>query len=109
MIETASQSRSTSSSWWLEKSTAAPAWRAPASTAARASTADRIEAGERLVQDQHVRLVHQRGGQLDALLVAQRQRLDAVVTPLGDARAARVQRSAAAAASPALAPCSRAR
>ncbi len=46
----------------------------------------RIEAGEGLVEDQDVRLVHQRGGQLDALLVSQRQRLDAVVTPVGDAQ-----------------------
>ena len=47
--------------------------------------ADRIQAGERLVQDEHLGVVHQRGGQLDALLVAQGQLLDRVVAALGDA------------------------
>jgi hypothetical protein len=38
---------------------------------------DRIEAGERLVEHQQLRPMHQRGGELHALLVAERQRLDA--------------------------------
>ena len=70
---------------------------------------DRVEAGERLVEDQRVRLVHQRGRDLDALLVAQRQLLQrssarsAMPEPVEQAR--RCSRRAVAAASP----CSRPR
>ena len=37
---------------------------------------DRVETGERLVEDEQVGLVHERGGELDALLVAVRELLD---------------------------------
>ena len=47
--------------------------------------ADRIQPGERLVQDEHLGVVHQRGGELDPLLVAEGQLLDRVVAALGDA------------------------
>jgi hypothetical protein len=47
--------------------------------------ADGVQAGERLVEHEQLRVVHERGGELDALLVAQRQRLHAVARPLGEA------------------------
>jgi hypothetical protein len=47
--------------------------------------ADRVEAGEGLVEHQDVRRVHQRGGELHALLVAERERLHAVTGPVGQA------------------------
>jgi hypothetical protein len=46
---------------------------------------DRVQARERLVQHQQVRLVHQGGDQLDPLLVAVRQRVQAVCGPIGQA------------------------
>src|SRR5690606_36925655 len=45
---------------------------------------DRVETGERLVEDEHLGVVHERDGQLDALLVAQREVLDVVPYPLGE-------------------------
>ena len=45
----------------------------------------RVEAGERLVEDQRDRGGHDRRGDLDALLVAQRERLEGVVRALGEA------------------------
>ena len=53
MMPTGSHSRSTSSSWWLENSTAAPRVDACSrSTSAHHVDADRVEAGERLVEHQ---------------------------------------------------------
>ena len=46
---------------------------------------DRIEPRERLVEHEQVGLVHERRGQLHALLVAERERLDTIVRALGHA------------------------
>ena len=43
--------------------------------------ADRVEPGERLVQDEQIRIVDQRGRQLHALLVAVREGLELVALP----------------------------
>ena len=43
---------------------------------------NRVEPRKRLVEDQHVGLVHERRRELDALLVAERERIDAVLPPL---------------------------
>ena len=48
---------------------------------------DRVEPGERLVEDEHLRPADQRRRQLHPLLVAERQLLDPVAAPLGDAEA----------------------
>src|SRR5690606_35858395 len=45
---------------------------------------DGVEAGERLVQDEHLGVVDERGGELDPLLVAQRELLDVVRAARGD-------------------------
>ena len=45
---------------------------------------DRVETGERLVEHEQVGLVDQGGDQLDALLVAVRQGVDAVPGPVGE-------------------------
>ena len=45
---------------------------------------DRIEAGERLVEDQQIRVVHERDGELHALLVPARQGLHLVVRPVAE-------------------------
>ena len=47
--------------------------------------ADGVEPAERLVEDEGDRVVDERGGELDALLVAERELLHAVVGPVGDA------------------------
>ena len=52
---------------------------------ARALDGGRVEAGERLVEHQHVRAVHQRGGELDALLVAEAELLYRVAAPVAQA------------------------
>ena len=46
---------------------------------------DRVEPGERLVEHEQLGLVDERRDQLDALLVAVRQRVEAVVRPIGEA------------------------
>ena len=43
-----------------------------------------VQARERLVEDEHLRVVHQRGGDLRALLIAERQRLDVVAQALAE-------------------------
>ena len=47
--------------------------------------ADRVETGERLVEHEQLRVVGQRVGQLDALLVAVRQLLELRLRPVGEA------------------------
>ena len=47
---------------------------------------DRVEAGERLVEDEQLRVVDERRAQLDALLVAVRQRLELVPLAVGQAQ-----------------------
>ena len=49
--------------------------------------ADRVEAGKRLVQDEDIGIVHERSGELDALLVAQRQLLHTLPGAVGDPQA----------------------
>src|SRR4051794_26925116 len=49
--------------------------------------ADRVQPGEGLVEDEHLGAADQRGGELDALLVAQRELLDRVPTAGGEAEA----------------------
>jgi hypothetical protein len=46
--------------------------------------AGRVEAGQRLVEDEEVRVVHEGGGQLDTLLVAEGERLDLAPRAVGD-------------------------
>ncbi len=54
---------------------------------------DRVEPGERLVEDEHVRSEDEGGGQLDALLVAQAERLELGVAPVGEAEAVQPARA----------------
>ena len=109
MIATSSHSRSTSSSWWQEKTTGHARVRALAQHAAHDVDADRVEAGERLVEHEHLRVVDERDAELDALLVAERERLDAVAGALVSPSRS-IQRSAAAVGGRAAAsPCRRAK
>ena len=55
MIATASHSRSTSSSWWQENTTGTPVAAYSAQHAAQHVDADRVEAGERLVEHEQLR------------------------------------------------------
>ena len=57
---------------------------------------DRVEAGERLVEDQHVGLVDEGADQLDALLVAERQVLEVAARPVGEVEALEPRLGAAA-------------
>ena len=95
IITTDSQSRSTSSSWWLENTTGAPA-SACRRRISEDVDADRVQTRERLVQHEHLRPVHERGRELDALLVAERERLGAVAGSIGDAEARSSDRPASA-------------
>ena len=47
--------------------------------------ADRVQAGERLVEHQQLRVVDERRRELDALLVAERERLGPVAGSVGNA------------------------
>jgi hypothetical protein len=48
---------------------------------------DRVEPGERLVEDEQLRIVDERGTELDALLVAVRQLLQLCLRPIGEPEA----------------------
>ena len=85
MIATASHRRSTSSSWWLEKTTGTPVRAQVEQHLGEHVDADGVEAGERLVEHQQLGVVDQRGRELHALLVAERELLDAVAGALGEA------------------------
>ena len=80
-----SQSRSTRSSWWLENSTGTPDAACVAQQVDHRVDGERVEAAERLVEHQGGRVVDQRRGDLHPLLVAERQRLDAVARALAEA------------------------
>ena len=66
--------------------------------------ADRIEPRERLVEHEQLRPVHERDAELDPLLVAERERLDAVARAVGEPEPLEPV-SAAAAASARGRPC----
>ena len=83
-IATDSHSRSTSSSWCEENTTGTPSSASPLQHAAQHVDADRVEAGERLVEHEQLGAVHERRAELHALLVAERQRLDAIAGTVGD-------------------------
>ena len=108
-MPTESQSRSTRSSWWLEKTTGTPRAALLEQRLGEGVDADRVEAGERLVEDEHLGPADQRGGELDALLVAQRQLLHRVAAALAQAEPARPTRRRRARPRPASRPCSRAK
>ena len=67
--------------------TGTPASACSRSTSAHDVDGDRVEPGERLVEDEHVGPEDERGGQLDPLLVAQAERLELGVAPVGEAEA----------------------
>ena len=46
---------------------------------------DRVESAERLVQDEQLRVVHERGSELHSLLVAERERVELVVDAVTEA------------------------
>ena len=77
-MPTRSQSRSTRSSWWEEKTAGAPAAQRSRRTSRHHVDGDRVEPGERLVEHEHVGVVHQRRGELHALLVAEAEPLHLV-------------------------------
>jgi hypothetical protein len=83
MMTRSSHSRSTTSSWCEENSTAALRG-ALGEDAGDDVDGERIEARERLVEDQHLGVVHERGGDLRALLIAERERLDVVAEALAE-------------------------
>ena len=71
--------------------------------------ADRVETRERLVEDEDVGLVHERGGELHALLVPERQALDPVLRRDRPRRGSRGSPGRGSARLPGSTPCSRAR
>ena len=85
MITTSSQTSSTRSSWWLREDDADAGRGALADDLGHRRDADRVEAGERLVEDEQLRVVDERRRQLDPLLVAVRQLLELRLRPVGEA------------------------
>ena len=75
-ITTCSHSEPTRSSWWLDKQHDASLAGQLAQQPGQVVDADRVEPGERLVEDQQGGVVDQRDRQLGPLLVAVRERLD---------------------------------
>ena len=86
MIATSRHRRSTRSSWWLREDHRHARLGPLGEHAAHHVDADRIEPGERLVEDQQLGVVHEGDAELDALLVAERERLHLVAGPLGSAQ-----------------------
>ncbi len=85
MMPTRSHSRSTSSSSWLEEDDRHTRVRPLAEDAGHHVDGDRIQAGERLVEHEHIGPEDEGRGQLDPLLVAQAQGLQFGVAPVGEA------------------------
>ena len=70
MIAIAPASASTTSIWWVEKIRVRPRAASSRKAAPQERDVDRIEAGERLVHQHHLRIVEDRRDELDLLLVA---------------------------------------
>ena len=70
MIVTESQRSSTRSSWWLENRTQQPDLSLLGEHACDRVDSRRVQPGQRLIEDEQLRVVHQRGRELDTLLVA---------------------------------------
>ena len=85
MTTTSSTDCATSASTWLETSTARAVRGLLAQQAAQPADARRVEAVGRLVEDQHLGVAEQRGGDGQALAHAQRVALDAAVGGVGEA------------------------
>ena len=83
MMTTSSQMSSTRSSWWLENNTVDAVAGDLGEQLGQGGDGERVESGERLVEDEQLWLVDQRGDQLDALLVAVRQGVEPVPRPVG--------------------------
>ena len=69
-IATDSHSASAASIWWVEKTIVRPSVAQLHERLAQEGEVDRVEAGERLVHEQHLRVVEDRRDELDLLLVA---------------------------------------
>ena len=79
MIATRPHSWSASSRYWVVRKTVVPAALIRRTSSQMVMPAGRVEAGRRLVEEQHRRLVDQRGGQVEASLHAARVALDRAV------------------------------
>ena len=86
-IATDSHIASASSIWWVEKTDRAAPVAQLEERLAQEREVDRIEARERLVHEQDLGLVEDRGDELDLLLVALRELLGSPVRVFGDAEA----------------------
>ena len=78
----------------------------PAQHAAEDVDADRVEPGERLVEHEQLGSVHERDAELDPLLVAERERLDAVPGALAEPEPLEPVVGGRARRRPAVRPCS---
>ena len=92
MTTTSSTDCATSASRWLETSTARPFGRLLAQQPAHPADAGRVEAVRRLVEDQHLRVAEQRGGDRQPLAHAHRVALHAAVGGVGRGRRRRAPR-----------------
>ena len=78
-IATDSHSASAASIWWVEKMSVRPRSRSSSERLAQEDEVDRVEPGERLVHQQDLGVVQDRGDELDLLLVALGQLLGAAL------------------------------
>ena len=90
-----SHSRSTVSIWWLERTSVLPWRRRSTNTSRIRLTAHRVEAGERLVEDQHLGVVEDGGDELRLLLHALAELVELAVAPRREAHALQPRRQAA--------------
>ena len=84
MIATDSQSASAASIWWVEKTSVRPSSRSSRNASRRIDEVDRVQPRERLVHQEDLRPVQDRGDELDLLLVALRELLGAAAGQLRD-------------------------
>ena len=87
MIPTRSASWSASSRYWVVRKTVVPSSFRRRTSSQIAWRRDRVEAGGRLVEEQHARLVHERHAQVEAAAHAARVGADAAVGGAGQADA----------------------
>ena len=85
MIAIRSHSRSAWAMTWVEKMIVAPSARLAADQLLEPALVDRVEAGERLVEDDQPRLVDDRAEQLDGLRHALGKRADRLLRPVAQA------------------------
>ena len=83
-IATRSQSRSASSRRWVVRKIVTPRFAEPDDQLVHLARGDRVEAGRRLVEEQHLRVAEQRPGERDPLAQPLGERAAGIAGPLSE-------------------------